>query len=380
MGLEPTVYHLTNVVLHLASTVLIYHLVRQLQVPGALLAAAVFCLHPVMVESVAWITERKNVLSLVLALGSLLLWMRFAPLEGDAGKPKRWGLYAASLGAFVLALLSKSVTCSLPAVILLMIFWKRGKVTLHDLMYLLPFFVIGLVLALHTAHLEKVQVGAEGAEWEMAAFDRVLVAGRALWFYFGKLLWPDPLVFIYERWEINSGEAWQFLFPLAWAGLLVGVFLLRKRIGRGPVTALCVFSGVLVPALGFFAVYPHRYSFVADHFQYHASLAVIILLCGMAARFGARLPAKAQWGLAVLVLAGLGVRTALQTPKYADRKTLYESILAGCAEVVVRGEQPWRAVCRGGGADWRRGAVRQGRALLRPGQGDEAGLGRHARD
>lgn len=337
--LDPMGYHVTNVLLHVASMVLLFFVLRRLEVKGALLAAGIFGLHPVMVESVAWITERKNVLSLFCYLLSLLAYLRFDRLywqeEGEEGEEHRseraaWLFYGLSLVLFLGALLSKTVTCSLPAVLLLLLYWKRGRLSFSDVRPTLPFFLIALPLALYTAHLEEVRVGAVGAEWDLSFIERILVAGRAIWFYACKLLWPQELVFIYDRWTLDAGAWWQYLFPVGVVLVLVSLFRLRQRIGRGPLVGACIFCGTLTPALGFFSVYPMRYSFVADHFQYHASIALIALVVsGVVAwcmRPGTSIR-RAATPLAVLVLAVLAARTMWQCRNYKDLETLYCSIL-----------------------------------------------------
>jgi len=329
-GLNPLGYHVTNVLLHIASTVLLFLVLRRLAVAGALLAAAVFALHPVMVESVAWITERKNVLSLLCYLGSLLCYLRSQSLGSIGPEPRPRFFYALSLLLFLGALLSKTVTCSLPAAVLLLSYWQRGQLSWPVIRSTLPFFAVALPLAFYTAHLEEVRVGAVGPEWDLSVVERVLVAGRAIWFYAYKLVWPIELVFIYRRWELDAGALWQHLF---WVGVVVTVaslFLLRRRIGRGPLVAVCLFCGTLLPALGFFSVYPMRYSFVADHFQYHASIALITLVVAGLVRAFRRLPEawrKAGVFLAVSVLGVLGARTMWQCRNYKDLETLYLSIL-----------------------------------------------------
>lgn len=331
-GLNPMGYHITNVLLHVACMVLLYFVLRRLEVRGALLAAGVFALHPVMVESVAWITERKNVLSLFCYLLSLLCYLRFDRLHYSENPPRvaPWVAYGLSLVLFVGALLSKTVTCSLPAVLLLLSYWKHGRLSWPRVWPTLPFFVIALPLALFTAHLEEVRVGAVGGEWDLSLIERVLVAGRAIWFYVYKLVWPQELVFIYDRWNVDPGAWWQYLFPLGVGVVLVGLYRLRERIGRGPLVAACIFCGTLTPALGFFSVYPMRYSFVADHFQYHASIALIALavsgIVGACMRPGSRVRAAAV-PLALLLLLGLGARTMWQCRKYKNLETLYQSIL-----------------------------------------------------
>jgi protein O-mannosyl-transferase len=325
-GLNPLGYHVTNVLIHIFSMALLYLVLLRLEVRGALLAAGVFGLHPVMVESVAWITERKNVLSLLCYLGSLLCYLRFE----EASKRGPWPWYALSLVLFVGALLSKTVTCSMPAVVLLLIYWKRGRLSLKSILPTLPFFLVALPLALYTAHLEEVRVGAVGAEWNLSLMERVLVAGRAIWFYAHKIVWPQELVFSYARWQLDAGVWWQHLFWVGVVVVLVSLFLLRRRIGRGPLVAACIFCGTLTPALGFFSVYPMRYSFVADHFQYHASIALIVLVVAGVVRVSLRPGSpvrRVAVPLAALVLAVLGARTWWQCRNYKDLETLYRSVL-----------------------------------------------------
>ncbi|HOW19171.1 MAG TPA: O-GlcNAc transferase, partial [Phycisphaerae bacterium] len=268
---RPGGYHVVNILLHGTSAVLLWLVLRRLAVPGAWFAAAVFAVHPVHVESVAWITERKNVLSGVFYLSAALVWLRFAGLDCPrAAEPRRRSLYAIGLFLFACALLSKSVTASLPAALLLVLWWKRGRIARGDFLPLVPFFALGAVMGLITAWVERHHVGAEGAEWALSAAERCLIAGRALWFYAAKLIWPVRLTFIYPRWPIDSGVWWQYLYPIAAVAAIGLLWGLRRRIGRGPLVAVLFFAITLAPALGFFDVYPMRYSFVADHFQYHA--------------------------------------------------------------------------------------------------------------
>ncbi len=165
----------------------------------------------------------------------------------------------------------------------------------------LPFFVAGAALALVTSWLERTHVGASGPDWALSVLDRCLIAGRALWFYAGKLLWPANLTFIYPRWQVDPGVWWQWLFPLMAVAMVTILWSLRERIGRGPLVAVLFFAGTLFPALGFANVYPMRYSFVADHFQYLASAGLIALA---AAGLTKILPARAVRGAVAAAAPG----------------------------------------------------------------------------
>ena len=242
-GLRPFGYHAVNVLLHVLNALLLWMVLQQLDVPGAWLAAAVFAVHPVQVESVAWVSELKNLLSTTFYLGALLAFFRFRPLSGEAqaGSPP-WRFYWLAIALFLCALLSKTVACSLPAVLVLLLWWKRGRVERRDIGVLSPMFLLGITFGLMTAWLEKHHVGASGPEWSLSFLQRCLLAGRALWFYAGKLFWPHPLIFIYPRWEIDPGAWWQYLFPAAALVVLIALWWLRSRIGRGPLVAVLCFA------------------------------------------------------------------------------------------------------------------------------------------
>jgi tetratricopeptide (TPR) repeat protein len=321
-GKHPTGYHVVNVLLHGLNGVLLWRVLRRLAVPGAWVAAAVFVLHPVHVESVAWVTERKNVLSGCFYLLALLAWLRTLDAPADRARAGR----RFALVAFVGALLSKTVTASLPAVMLLVLWWKRGRIG-REGGITAPMFALGAAAGLLTAWMERSVVGAVGEAWSLSLAERVLVAGRALWFYVGKLAWPEPLIFVYPRWNLDTGAPWQWLIVVAAAALGAALWLARGRIGRGPCVAAAFFALTLAPALGFLNVYPMRFSFVADHFQYLASIGPIALAVGVAASRAGRRPAaaRAAIALAAVVLLALGARTALQTRMYEDEETLWRA-------------------------------------------------------
>jgi protein O-mannosyl-transferase len=331
-GLQPRGYHIVNVVLHATAVVLLWRVLLRLAVPGAWLIAAIFAVHPVCVESVAWISEQKNVLSCALALGSILMYLRYSPPEqpADAARPNQGWDYELALGLFVAALLSKTVTAVVPALLLCIYWWKRGRITRREFGDMAPMFVFGAVLGCVTVWLELSFVGAEGAEWDLSLIDRLLVAGRALWFYAGKVVWPHPLVFFYPRWEIDAHDGRQYAYPIAALATLAILWRARNRIGRGPLAAVLMFAIALAPALGFLNVYPFRYSFVADHFQYHALmvLAALVVAAGATLLDWARI--RSRWvgiALGVAVLLPLAVIAHRETYVFRDYVSLYSDVL-----------------------------------------------------
>jgi protein O-mannosyl-transferase len=318
-----TGYHLTNVALHALSACLVVMIVKRLSLPGAWLAGFVFALHPVNVESVAWISEQKSTLSGVFYLASLLTYLHF---DEDRRKSK----YLLATGLFVLALLSKTVTATLPAVLLLIFWWRRGRLEWkRDVLPLLPWLALGVSAGLFTSWVERTLIGARGADFLLTPVQRVLIAGRAICFYAGKLLWPTNLTFFYPHWKIDPTVWWQWLFPGGVLALGIGLMFAARRY-RGPLAGFLIFSGTLFPVLGFLNVYPFRFSYVADHFQYLASLGVIVPVSSVLVRAIERISSRRSATIACcfMLILVLGVLTWRQCRMYRDVETLYRESLA----------------------------------------------------
>jgi tetratricopeptide (TPR) repeat protein len=317
-------YHAVTLLWHMTSVVLLYLILTRLRIPGALLAVAIFALHPVMVESVAWMSEQKNTLSAVFCLSALLAYLKF--------DESRYGFYYfTALCLFVLGLLTKTViTATLPATLLVVFWWQRGSLSWkRDIRPLLPFLVVGAMGGFVTAWVERKLIGAEGVDFELTLLERGLVAGRVVWFYLSKLVWPTNLTFFYPRWDVNPKEWWQWLFPIATLGAFVGSWAMRRR-SRAPLAAWLLFVGTLVPVLGFLNVYPFIFSFVADHFQYLASLGIIVPVSAAIATGleRASLPIRRAGAvLCILLVATLAVLTLQQSRMYADVVTLYRTTI-----------------------------------------------------
>ena len=316
-------YHVVNVLLHLTAVWLVYLILRRLQIPGAWLAAAIFALHPVHVETVAWITEQKNTLSAVFYLSAMLAYLHF-------DRDRQRSYYLLALALFVLGLLSKTVTATLPAALLVIFWWSRGRLGWRrDVLPLVPFFALGAVAGLITAVLERKLIGAEGDDFALTLIDRGLLAGRVVWFYLGKLLWPTNLMFFYPRWEIDPSDWRQWLYPAAALAALFVLWSLRGRT-RAPLAGTLFFIGTLFPVLGFLNVFPFVYSWVADHFQYLASLGIIVLFAAGVTRAIQQLPCDLRWvghTASVALLGILAVLTCLQSRRYSDLMTLYKTTL-----------------------------------------------------
>ena len=328
-GLNPFIYHLDNVLLHGAACVLLWRVLRRLAVPGAWLAAALFAVHPVHAESVAWVIERKDVLCGALVFGAALAFLRFHDLPAAAPPRRRWRIYALSLALFAAALLSKSAAVGLPVTLALALWLRNGRLTRRDLLALAPLALLAAALALadlsyFSAHQET---GVETSG--LALPERVLVAGRAIWIYLLKLALPYPLATYYPKWPAGRGLL-AALPLLAWLALLAGLWLARRRVGRGAFAALAFFGVLLAPMLGVMDFEYMNLTWVADRFQYLASAGPLALAAAGALLLAERLrwsEAARRYGAAAL-LAALGLLGLRQAARYHDSVTLFQASAA----------------------------------------------------
>ena len=327
-------YHVVNILFHTIAALLLVAVLRRLEIPGAWIAGFIFALHPVHVESVAWITEQKNTISAIFYFLTIYSYIKY-----DQTRNRKDYWYA--LAFFVLALLSKTVTATLPAALLVIFWWKRGKLSLKDDVYpLLPFFVLGAIGGIFTAWVERVYIGAHGSDFLLTPLMRCLLAGHVIWFYFGKLLLPANLIFIYQHWTIDASDASQYFYPMAVLAAIGVLFWFAvkpykgrapDRLSRAPLAGFLFFCGTLFPVLGFANVYPFMFSYVADHFQYLASLGILVPLAAGLTLFVESLPMEGKGNASAIggvCIALLGFLSWNQCSIYKDGKTLYLDTLA----------------------------------------------------
>ncbi|MBN2294755.1 MAG: tetratricopeptide repeat protein [Pirellulales bacterium] len=272
-------YHISSFLFHALAAVVLWRTLVLLDVPGAWFAAAIFAVHPINVESVAWISERANVLCGLFYL--MTLWTYMAWVLAETGTRNKW-FYGVSLALFVCALLCETFACTLPFVILVILWWKHGRINRANLLHLSPFLAIAVAMWLLTVFMQKPVAGAVGSAWDLSPLGRLLAATHAVWFYAWKVIWPRPLVFIYPLWNIDTSQAWQYVYPVGICVLLLTLWFARKKIGRGALAAAMIFLIALLPGLGFFKIYPMISTFVSDHFLHLASIAPIALLVASA--------------------------------------------------------------------------------------------------
>lgn len=319
-GMNPMEYHAVQILLHAGAAVLLWRVLRRLPMPGAWWAGMVFAVHPVNVETVAWITETKNTLPMVFYMTSLLFYLRF----DDSGDRRAYGV---SLMAFLLALLGKTSVVMLPFVLLGFVWWRRGRITRADIVRTIPFFAVALVLGLVTVWFQSNRAIIHTVIRDDAFASRLSIAARAVWFYLSKALIPVNLSFVYPRWTVNPASVLAWVPLVALAGAFAAAWWRRHSWGKPVLAALGYFCLSLLPVLGFVNIYFMRYSYVADHWQYVAIVGVIAAAVGTIAHLTRHLPRQpvmAAGGVAVLILAGLSFSGQ---KIYASNETLFSDVL-----------------------------------------------------
>ena len=326
-GLNTTGYHWVNLLLHVGNALLVWAVLARLRLPGAWLAAAIFALHPVQVESVAWLTERKNVLMGFFFLLTLLAWISFV----DERTRRQWLFYCLALIFYVLALSAKATACTLPAALFLILWLQKKPITMRRLMQIVPFVVLGIGMGLLAVWWERYHQGTNRAVFAfLSPIERILVASRAIWFYLSKIFWPSDLTFIYPRWNISPADLLDYIWLLAGIAAGAAVCFLRRYVGRSVEVAAAFFVATLSPVLGFIMLFTFRYTFVADHYQYLACIGPI----GLASAGIVSLSDKfTQYraviiSAALLVVASLATLTWRQAATYTDIETLWLTTLA----------------------------------------------------
>ena len=314
-GYSPAGYHIVNVLFHMANTLLLFHLLTHLKIPAAWVVAALFAIHPTRVEAVLWVIERKDMLSGLFYLSAA--WAYIRSIENQS-----WRFYALALALFLLGLLSKSIVVTLPAALLLWHWWKRDGITSAALLKTLPFFALALGIALADLSLARLK---EPIVSNFSFDDRLFMASRALWFYFGKLVWPTNLAVIYD---LRAG-GWGYV--AACAAVAAPLWLFRRRIGKGALVGVLFFAITLGPVLGFVDYGFMRFSFVADRYQYLAGIGVLAVLVSAVSLGTERLPHIARQGLWVAtaaLLLVLGSITYRQAEIYENPETFFSHIIA----------------------------------------------------
>ncbi len=360
-GLNPAGYHAVSVLMHAASALLFYVILRQLTIPNAHVAAWLFVVHPLNVQSVAWIAETKNTLSLLFLLLATLLYFlgevrptattlprnpdtrrriahqtrnRSHIPSGSARQPAAGGsYYALSLVAFALAMLSKGSVATFPGMLLLLVWWRTGHLNWRDVRRLLPFLAIAIALTVVNIWFQTRHV--TGTLRDVTTAERLLGAAAVIWFYLAKALLPVNLMFVYPQWNIHVSDIRWWIPTIAAVVTTAVLWWKRKQpVGGALLLAWGTFCLALVPVMGLTDVYYMRYSLVADHYAYIALLPVVALIAACLDRVftpvqrslrSGGLSRRALVGNvgAAILIAALGSATWSQSHLYADATTVW---------------------------------------------------------
>jgi len=258
---------------------------------------------------------------------TLLAWIVFV----DERTRRQWIFYSLALLFYALALSAKATACTLPAALFLILWLQRKPVTMRRLMQIVPFVVLGIGIGLLAVWWERYHQGTNrGMFTFLSPIERILVASRAVWFYLSKIFWPFKLTFIYPRWNISTGDLFDYIWLLACIAGCMAIYFLRRYFGRSVEVAAAFFVTTLSPVIGFIMLFTFRYTFVADHYQYLACIgpialasAGIVSLSDKFAHYRAVIVSAA-----LLVVASLGTLTWRQAATYSDIETLWRTTLA----------------------------------------------------
>ena len=329
-GMKAAGHHLTNILLHAANALLLWQVLKKsLQTrrgfTAAWFGAALFAVHPVNAATVAWIAERKNALALLLTLLSVLAYLRSERTDNkNAGRA-----YVCALICFALSLLAKTAGVALPIVLLGIAWWKRGLKT-RDVVRTVPFFAIALVMGLVTIWFQNHRaLAADFPQRDLLT--RVAGVGWAVWFYVWKAVLPVGLVPVYPQFAIDARTVGAFVPVVLLVAAVVVLLVQQKRWGRAPVVIFGGFVLMLLPVAGLLNVNYHKFSLVADHWQYFAlPFATTAIACGVAKIFEVAELRNATLGVAVVVCV----------------------ILANQYTRVFGGERLWRATLERNPGSW----------------------------
>lgn len=357
-GDKPGGYHIVNVLLHGIAAVLLWRVLRTLKVPGPLFAGFLFAAHPVCVASAAWISERKNTLSMIFYLLAIEFYFRSERVpETQKAEGRSKMFYALSLFAFVLAFCSKSSVVVLPAVLLVLIWWHRGTIARRDWWRTIPFFIFCFAWSLVTVWVQRRNSGDVPVQTE-SFLARTAAAGWSVWFYFWKAVLPINLSGCYPKWEINAASvlAWVPLLALA---VLAFIFWKRRATwGKHALLILAYFVITLSPVMGFIDMYFLTYSRVADHWQYVSIIGIIAGFAAVGCRLADKLFQKLKIIPGVLLVLLLGFLTWNYSGVYASEETFW-------SDTLKKNPKAWMACNNLGNAVSAKGRVDEAMALFR---------------
>ena len=328
-GTNPLGWHIASWAAHAGASLLLWRALSRVRVPGAWPVALLWAVHPMCSESVAWVTEGKNTFSMLAMCASALVWFRGRDRSKGGGIGV--GAWAGSMAWFLVAMGCKTTSVALPVMILAGEWWRgwRPADDRRVIAAIVPFFALGVPMGLFTAWVESTHVGAFGPEFAHGAMPRLVIACRALLFYPLMALWPVDLSFIYPRWPTAPLDVWGIAAVAAVVTIAMAGAARARHGAPGMLLCTLCYGAAIFPALGFINVWPHRYSFVADHFAYVALVPLLVLVVAAATAAVARVSRDARLGRALLasVATGFVALSAVRTLDYRDEESLWRATI-----------------------------------------------------
>jgi tetratricopeptide (TPR) repeat protein len=326
-GTETLGYHLTNVALHIISALLVWRLLAKFGLRLAWVGGVIFAVHPVQVESVAWISELKNTLSLPFFLLAMCSWIDFE-------ESRRQEDYQNALGLFLLALLCKITMAPFAVVILLYAWWKRGRVDLLDLKASGPFFIIAIglgIVSMVVGHLYLERGHAPPDKIDMGSlFERIGGAGVITMVYLARVFLPVGIMLGHPQWQV-SFVAW--IGYVGWLALLgMGWWIWTKRAtwGRHMALGLGFFLITLAPFLGFETVSYMKFTWVLDHLLYIPMIGIIGLVVAGLGSLEGKLPTGGRFvvmGMVGVLVIGMAAESRTFAGLFLNEQTLWSYTL-----------------------------------------------------
>jgi len=320
-GMRTTGYHVTNVVLQIVSCLLVWRLLAKVGLKLAWLGGLLLAVHPLQVESVAWIAEMKNTLSLPFFLLAMIFWMNYE-------ESNRRRDYLLALGLFLVAMLGKPTMLAFPGVILLYAWWKRGRIGWSDVKGSLPFWGVALLLGLATVWFTQISQPPATKE-DLAAMGgfgpRVIVSGWVAPFVLGKVFLPLELMPVYPKWTVDSPSLLQLLPWPVLGGIIWYLWTKRKGWGKDALLGLGFFLAMLAPVIVFVAANHVTMTWSMDHMEYLSMIGMFGLIAGGLGVLYDRPPFSLRVlgaGALSIVMGWLAWKSHSYARNYSDQETL----------------------------------------------------------
>jgi len=328
-------YHLVNLLLHFVASLCLWRLLNSLALRGAWLAAAIWAVHPLQVQSVAWIANQPMLLASVIGLLSLIAAVRaFSLNPRDIPSPTAARLAMIAYHLLLLAaILADSALAIIPLIVIVLVAWRRGKLAIGSVPVLIPSILIGLIFAGYDHHLGRRTIDLAAGDFGFTVVQRILIASRAVWFYLGKLFLPWPLCFVYTRWPVSGAVAWQWTFPAALLAAMVVLWRIARVLGRAPLVTAAIVLIAIFPTLGFLDLPRMRFTFVADDYAYLAVAPVIAAIAHLLfrRRHGPETSTIVALACSALLIALASV-SCLNSLPYRSATLLWKDTLAKCGD------------------------------------------------